>query len=112
MELRGLVREQLSRPLSILTAIAAVRAHAQRRRGILRARERVVSFLGPFLFGEGCPFALFDLPNQRRPGLRLRVKGELVRQLAISKFEFKREKLVVEFATAKRGIFCAENIDP
>src|SRR5207237_7876010 len=70
------------------------------------------SLLCPFLLGERFPFAFLDLPNERSPRFGLWIECELVRQLALSKLEFNREELVVDFAAAEFGIFCAKDINP
>src|ERR1700731_2820087 len=115
MESRDRAPERPCLQLSTLrqkAEIVVARARANRARGRVQGTGRVESLFGPFLLGESFPVALFDLPNERRPRFRFRVERELVCQLAFTKFEFNREKLVVDPAPAELGIFCAEDIDP
>src|SRR4051812_37545392 len=99
--------------MSISAAIAAAAARTKRTRSTAGSRIRVAnSFLCPFFFGEGDPFAFLHLPDERSPRFRWRIEGELIGQLAFSKFEIDREELVIQLAVAEGGITCAENIDP
>src|SRR5437763_5895463 len=75
-------------------------------------RKVGASLFCPFLLRERFPLAFFLLTNERRPRFRLRIECELVRQLALSKLEFNREELLVDFAAAEFGIFCAKDVDP
>src|SRR5690242_6484334 len=94
MGLRDLARESFVFLLPLFAgAMPAVREQT-RLHARARARAKVSSFLGPFFLGERDPFSLFNLPDQRAPGLGLRIECELVGQFAVSKLEFNRRRFV------------------